>query len=132
MCNSCDVQIDGVWTHLRVGQSYETPDDEKHVPFTISRMTADAIEILPQGIIVKREAFSVALRYLRTNRHDDNHPCKIGSSNEPKFASPLCREARSRNSGVRCINYILPILAKLGIVGIGSMRPNTTWVIRCL
>jgi hypothetical protein len=131
MCNSCDVHIDGVWTHLAVGQPYETPDDDAHVPFTVSSMAADAIEISSQGIRVTRDAFSDALHYLRANRHDEDHPCAIGSNNDSGLAGPLCREARSRNANVRCINYILPILADLGIVGIGSARPNTTWVIRC-
>jgi len=131
MCRSCDVQIDGVWTHLGVGQSYETPDAIAHVPFAISRLDANSIQISPQGITITHDAFSDALHYLRANRHDQHNPCEIGSNDDPALAGPLCIAARARNANVRCINYILPILAVLDIVGIGSARPNTTWVTRC-
>jgi hypothetical protein len=131
MCSSCDVQIDGVWTHLAVGQSYTTPDAIAGVPFTISRLAANSIQISPQGVTVTREAFSDALHYLRANRHDQHNPCEIRSSDDPVLAGSLCSAARSRNANVRCINYVLPVLAALSIVGTGSARPNTAWVTRC-
>ncbi len=131
MCRSCDVHIDGVWSHLSVGQTYRTPDAAAGVSFEISDVTPTNIEILPQKIRISRQAFSAALHYLRSNRHDREHPCEIRSNNNPNLAGPLCREARPHNNNVRCINYILPALAQFRIVGIGSAQPNTTWVVRC-
>jgi len=131
MCRSCEVHVDGVWLHLAVGQSYRTPDENAGVAFEISKVSAREIAISPQNILISRQAFSAALHYLCNNRHDAAHPCEIRSNNNPNLAGPLCREARSYNNNIRCINYIVPILAELEIVGIGSARPNTTWVVRC-
>jgi len=131
MCDSCDVQIDGVWSCLRVNEAYVTPDAVRGVPFTITAVGTHAIQISPQSVSVTRSAFSAALHYLRANRHDHAHPCRIGSNKDPALAGPLCSEARAQNSNVMCINYILPILAALNIVGIGSNEPNTVWVLRC-
>ncbi len=131
MCSSCDVQIDGVWSHLHEDQHYKTPDDTKGVPFIITSVESQAIKISPQNVLVTRGAFSAALHYLRSNRHDHANPCKVRSNKDPALAGPLCLVARAQNNNVMCINYILPILAKLNIVDINSNRPNTVWVLRC-
>jgi hypothetical protein len=131
MCCCCDVTIDGVWTHLAVGQAYATPDGIAPVPFSISHLDLSGIRISPQGVTITREAFSDALHYLRTNRHDQHNPCVIRANNDPALAGPLCNAARMRNANVRCISYVLPVLAALGIVATRSARPNTAWVTRC-
>ena len=131
MCLSCDVHIRGVWTQLAVGQRYTTPDAVRGVPFAISNIGAQAVGVRPQNISLRRQAFSAALHYLRTHRHDQAHPCAIRSSDDPAAAGPLCLAARVQNNNTRCINYILPILRGLEIVGIGRKRPNTVWIIRC-
>lgn len=131
MCSSCDVHIDEVWSHLHKNQNFVTPDATKGVPFTITSIDAKAIKISPQNVLVTRGAFSAALHYLRTNRHDHTNPCKIGSNKDPALAGPLCLVARAQNNNVMCINYILPVLAKLNIVDINSNRPNTVWILRC-
>ncbi len=103
-CESCDVHIDGVWTHLKAGQKYKTPSDG--CSFEVSDVGSSAIKISLQKrtIKIKREAFSAALHYLRENRHDEGNPCPIRSSNNPEDAGPLCRAARASNDNVRCIN----------------------------
>lgn len=131
MCRSCDVTIDGVWTHLAAGKEYSTPDGIAPARFSVSRLDASAIRIKPQGIAIRREAFSAALHYLREYRHDQHNPCEIRSNNDPALAGPLCSAARMKNANVRCINYVLPILAALGIVSTGPARPNTAWIMRC-
>ncbi len=131
MCNSCEIQIDGVWSHLHINQSFVTPDETKGVPFTITSIAAKAIKISPQNVVVTRGAFAAALHYLRANRHDHTNHLKIGSNKDPALAGPLCKVARAQNSNVMCINYILPILAKHNIVDINPNRPNTVWIVRC-
>ena len=128
MCQSCEVHIDGVWQHLRVGAAFCTPDSVWGKRFTVADVNAGSIRIDPQGISISRAAFAAVLHYLRTNHHDSAaRRCQIKSSNNPQTAGPLCKAARAANADVRCINYILPILQSLGIVEIDSSRPNSTW-----
>ncbi len=129
MCGSCNVRIDDVWLHLAKGQTYRTPDIKQGVPFTIDSVTLTSISISPQNIQIARLSFSDALHYLRANHHTCAKPCAVESSNNPNSSGPLCDAARSKNSNVRCINYILPILQNHGLVGIDGNQPNTTWII---
>jgi len=131
MCLSCEILIEGVWKHLAPRQVYRTPDEAKGTRFSIASIGATDIGISPQKIRITKEAFSAAIHFLKTNRHDRTNSIRINSSNHPRLAGPLCTISRERNHGVRCINYILPILHKHQIVGIDSTQPNKTWVIRC-
>jgi hypothetical protein len=130
MCHQCEATIRIVWGHLSVGQEYQTPDNRRGADFWIAQLTADRIRIRPQGIAVHREAFLATLHYLFENEHLEGNRCDIRSNNDPAagLAGPLCRAARRRNTNVRCINYVLPILSEAGFVGIDGRRPNRTWL----
>ena len=126
MCQSCDIHVEGLWSHLREGQVYETPADG--VPFTVSRVGEEKIHIMPQDIDITQGAFSAALHYLRTNGHTDRESaCEIRSSNSPTAAGPLCQAARAVYGGQRCVNYVLPILERFGIVAVDPVVPSRTW-----
>ena len=130
MCITCVGVISGVWARLIGGSSYQTPDSIKPANFQITDIRPDAIHIQPQNIDVLRISFVDALHYLRDNGNTILNPCKIDSNDDPNKSGLLCLAARLNNShNRRCINYILPILKSLGIVGINSSRPNTTWYI---
>ena len=129
MCHLCNASVQTAWASLFVGQQYRTPDLRAGANFTIARVTPTAIEITPQSITVTRAAFQAAVHYLRSHKHAAANACPIGSSNSPLLSSPLCSAARHANASIRCINYVLPILAASHIVGIGGNRPNTTWLV---
>ena len=129
MCDSCRVRIDDVWLHLQQKQTFQTPDHLVGVMFSIDLVGPGAISIVPQNVQITRLSFIDTLHYLRKNHHHTLNPCQIGSNNNSDSAGPLCNAARDNNGGVRCINYILPILQNSGLVGIGCNQPNTTWLI---
>lgn len=129
MCNLCVDVVNGVWGNFPVGRNFRTPDASRGKDFEIAHVEDDRIIIAPQNIIIYREAFVRAIHYLRVHNHDINNPCEVRSNNDYNLAGPLCRASREANQNVRCINYVLPILSILGIVGIDENRPNTTWLI---
>lgn len=127
MCRQCDEQIDIIWEKLAVGQSYETPDQRRSASFQIIRIETDKMCITPQNISINKDAFKATLHFLLANNHGQLSPCEIRSNNRLENAGPLCRASRSSNGGVRCINYILPVLKCFGIVKIDSCRPNKVY-----
>lgn len=129
MCQSCTIHIDGVWQHINPYQPFRTPDNLHNAAYEISVKGDDKIHISPQNINIKREAFIKTLHYLRKNHNYSSNPCEIRSNNNPDLAGPLCIASRAANNNVRCINYILPILKSLNIVGLEGSRPNTTWLV---
>ena len=129
MPNVCERKIDEVWSNLRPAQTFSTPDSLKGVNFSINHINNDHLTIIPQNIKISKDAFTSTLHYLNDNTHNENKSCEIRSSNDPENAGPLCRIARQANNNVRCINYILPILAEYEIVGIDFKRPNKTWLL---
>lgn len=130
MCN--ENLLDNLWNQLNAHAAYNTPDNIRQTEFTIQAINQnpDSITISPQNITISKQAFLAALSHLTGNHHTQGNPCQIRSSNTPKKAGPLCQAARKVNNNVRCINYILPILAAAGIVGINGKRPNTTWLMQ--
>jgi 2-polyprenyl-6-methoxyphenol hydroxylase-like FAD-dependent oxidoreductase len=136
MCNTCTQNINAVFQNLAVGQEFMTPDNQRPANFSISAIGQNSVTILPQnnGLIITREAFESALHYLVENNHTVDHVCEIRSNNLRRDAGPLCIAARDQNRNVRCINYILPILAHNNLVGIDGTRSrahprNTTWLL---
>jgi hypothetical protein len=81
-------------------------------------------------ITVPIVAFEDVLNYLQTHAHNMHSPCQIRSNNNSRLAGPLCLIARQHTNNVRCINYVLPLLAKLGWVDIDSRVPNTVWLLK--
>jgi hypothetical protein len=126
MCDQCEKLINKIWPKLEEGKRYRTPDLYKGKDFYIKEITRQGFKIVPQNISVTRDVFLSSLHYLIQNRHNFRNQCEIRSSNSGKTAGPLCLASRAKNSNVRCINYILPILQTFQIVGIDPVRPNKT------
>jgi hypothetical protein len=117
---------------LEIGFEYVTPDNARGVPFSIDAVTADQIRItLNSGnsLVISRLAFFAANDFLHNNSHDVNHPALIGSSNEAEESGLLCAATRAMNNGIRCINYIVPILRQFGVIGFSGIKPNTCWYV---
>ncbi len=129
MCERCEKIINIIWPKLQTGKQYTTPDLYKGKDFYIAEKSNQRIKIAPQNISIKTASFLATLHYLIQNEHYFRNQCEIRSSNSKKTAGPLCLASRDKNSNVRCINYILPILQKFQIVGIDPARPNKTWLI---
>lgn len=130
MCDFCIKTTDAVWRSITVGQRYRTPDLYKGKDFSIEQKGHERLKISPQAVSVSKSAIEATIHYLRSHQHDMDSPCEIRSSNDKTTAGPLCCIAREENDGVRCINYILPILQKNAIAGINPVRPNSTWLLK--
>ena len=129
MCYRCERIINEIWPKLEIGKRYRTPDLKKGKDFYVEEKTTQGLKIVPQNISITKEAFLSALHYLIQNEHNFRNQCEIRSSNSRRTSGPLCLTARDKNSNVRCINYILPILQGFQIVGIDPVPPNKTWLI---
>ena len=129
MCDYCDSIINNIWPKLQAGKRYRTPDLHIGKDFYINEKTSQGLKIVPQNISITKEAFLAALHYLIQNEYNLRNQCEIRSSNSKSTAGPLCLASREKNSNVRCINYILPILQGFQLVGIDPVRPNKTWII---
>ena len=127
--------IDLIWTDISTaGTQLFTPDEIKGAEFMITESNSTQIKIKTcsgSPIIIDKESFHAALHFLLSNGYTSpSKACEIGSSN----GTPGELDRVSRKTGPRVINYILPILAEAGIVGIDGMRnskhpKNTTWAI---
>ena len=123
--------IDHVWSHISTLDGLTTPDTSVGRSFQIQDVTPDEIHIATEAgspLTLKRAAFLEAIRYLVTNGHDSRHPCEIRSNQLAENSGPLCTTTRRVNNNTRVINYVVPILAAVGILGISGSRPNTTWL----
>lgn len=109
-----------------------TPDNVTGSPFSIGTTTNTTVEIITGGgtsININRQAFEAALEYLAANQHTEINPCQIGSNKDITQAGPLCVSVRNANGiNVMIINYLLPLLAQMGLVAIDGSRPNTSWL----
>ncbi|WP_144241440.1 hypothetical protein [Janthinobacterium agaricidamnosum] len=121
------------WGSLQAGITLSTPDDAKGSSFNITSVENDAVSITTQGgslIRINRAAFAEAFFYLAQNLHTAIRPCEIGSNKDINAASALCVSTRHANgSNIMIINYLLPLLAHMGLVGVAGTRPNTTWLL---
>lgn len=119
---------------LRQGMEFRTPDNAKGVVFDIRRIEQRMLSIArvePRGteVNINLDAFFETMRYLTSHGHDADNPIEIRSNNSEDAAGPLCRISRAVNDHVRCINYVIPILADFGYVGMSGRRPNTCWYV---
>jgi hypothetical protein len=127
--------IDLIWPEISTpGTQLFTPDEIKGAEFTIIESNPTLIKIQTVGgshISIEKESFHAALHFLLRNGHTSpSKACEIGSNN----GTPGELDRVTRKTGPRVINYILPILATAGIVGINGSRnsehpKNTTWAI---
>lgn len=125
--------LDDRWNTLQADLVLVTPDKSTGSQFSIRSINNGAVEILTSGgtvISINRQAFVSALDYLARNQHVANKPCPIGSNKDIEQAGPLCVAARDANgTNVMIINYLLPLLSHMDLVGINGNRPNTTWLL---
>jgi hypothetical protein len=127
--------IDSIWTEISTpGTQLFTPDEIKGAEFTITESNSTQIKIKTcsgSPIIIDKESFHAALHFLLSNGYTSpSKACEIRSSND----NPGEQDLVSRKGSLRVINYILPILAEAGVVGIDGVRnskhpKNTTWAI---
>lgn len=125
-------EIDVAIANLAIGSVFVTPDQAIGVPFTITDVTPRHVQIqLNSGndMDISRQAFLSANDFLHNSGHNSSRPCPIASNNDHGQAGPLCQATRAANDNVRCINYIVPILAQIGAVSFSGARPNTCWYV---
>lgn len=124
--------IENIWGQIGDLNELFTPDNAARRLFRVIAVNENTVRIETEGgslITIHRGAFFEALRYLLENNHTQENPCEIRSSQTAEEAGPLCVTTRMVNSNVRVINYIVPILAAVGVLGVSGRRPNTTWLI---
>ncbi len=122
--------LEAIWNHIAHacdGIRLETP--AKKSAFTVSEVRADELVIILSSdntMKIGKAAFEDALRYLLENGHHDGARCQIQSSSDHERAGPLCRAVRT--NGTRNITYVLPILERMGLVGIdaGTSRDDVS------
>lgn len=127
--------IDSIWTDISTPEKQLfTPDEIKGAEFTITETNSTQIKIQTVGgshISIDKESFHAVLEFILINGHTSpSKACEIGASN----GTPGELDRVSRKGKQRVINYILPILAEAGVVGIDGVRnskhpKNTTWAI---
>lgn len=123
--------LSAVWSHIGAQRELRTPDALAGKSFSVVESSQASIKILTEKgspLLIQREAFFQALRYLLANQHIPDNPCEIRSNQIAESAGPLCRVTREVNSGTRVINYIVPLLAATGLVAVRSSQPNAVWL----
>lgn len=124
--------IDHVWPQIANLRGLTTPDAAVGRPFFIRSVTSTEVQITTEAgspLTIQRAAFLAAIRYLVVNGHDSTNPCDIRSNQHAENSGPLCTATRRVNSNTRVINYIVPILTAVGILGFIGTRPNKTWLV---
>lgn len=127
-----NAQLEIALDTLEINQPFTTPDMFFGSPFRIDGVAQGEIRIILSSggvLAIHRQAFFEANNYLQANNHDMSNPVNLGSSNSVIDSGPLCLATRAANNNVRCINYIIPILAFLGAAGFSGARPNTCWYV---
>lgn len=123
--------IEHIWSQIAGLDGLTTPDDRAARAFTITAVSQGAVEIATEAgspLAIRRAAFVETLHYLVANHHVDSNPCEIRSSQLSELSGPLCAATRAVNGNTRVINYIVPILEAVGILGSSGVRRNTTWL----
>jgi len=131
MKTATDELLSSLWGTLQQGQFLSTPSKRKS--FEIASITSKKITIKTEGateIAINRQAFLAALNYLNVNKHLASNKVKIGSNKDITKASPLCVAIRNANGvNIMVSTYVIPMLVRMGLVGIDSSRPNRTWLL---
>lgn len=113
-----------------VGERFATPSGSAN--FMLEALDSERLAVSTTSgskVYLRLSAFDDVLRYLIDNGHDQNNPCQIRSSNDVKQAGPLCVIARG-GGGPRTVTYMLPILQRLGYIGIDFVaRPITAYAL---
>lgn len=123
--------LDGIWNNIGKCEGVLLRTPAKGSEFTLAKVTQNRITVALSEVklSIDREAFEGALHYLVSHGHNAASPCEIRSNKIYDEAGPLCRSARKAPNGQMNITYVLPILKKMGLVGIEASRPSTAWFI---
>ena len=132
MCQIIDQAIANSIADLQIGLELRTPDNAVGVPFSITEIGVNQVTIATNSggtLQISNSAFSVAMIFLIHNGNNIEHPVNIESNNVSRLSGPLCQATRLENGNTRCINYIAPILAHFGFIGISGIRLNSCWYV---
>ncbi len=114
-----------------IGSRLATPDARRSRPFRLDTVDLQrgGVQITPLAngsaspVWIRADAVNRCLFFLETQVPAGESVPIQASQNHP---GPLARFSRRGNGGVRCLHYVLPILARCGRVEIdGESRPNT-------
>jgi len=123
--------VSSVWAKLGELGTLRTPS--RRSEFDVDSVTLDRVKVAvgDTTLMIPKAAFEAVLDYLHVNGHHAGNPCVIESNNDHKKAGPLCKVSRKLPTGTfgpRNITYVLPILERLGIVGINQKLPTAVWL----
>ncbi|WP_332726497.1 hypothetical protein [Pseudomonas sp. ESBL9] len=123
--------VSSLWPTLGELGPLRTPSQRSS--FAVESVTPERVKVQAgkTGVVIRKVAFEAALEYLHANDHHAGNPCVIGADNDHEKAGPLCKAARQLPSGKygqRNITYVLPILQRLGVVGINPNSPTCVWL----
>jgi len=96
--------------------------------FDVLKRDNATMEITTSGqnrIVIPRESMVSTLTYLINGGHAQLNPCEVRN----KFDDPGPLAQAAAVNGTQTIQYVLPILQQMGLVGIKSDRPNAAWVV---
>jgi hypothetical protein len=125
--------IDNTWALIQAGMFDFTPDETRASTFMVEDVNEDGVVVLANmnsRISIPRSAFVHAAQILIENNATQHNPLRIGSSNSTENSLELCLGTKAESNGTRVINYIAPILLRMGIVSIDHNRPNRIWLIQ--
>ncbi len=106
-----------------IGAVYKTPDNNSGSQYTIIENNQQILKIETKNgsiLSIPWNKFQKVIDVLI--QHGFGNFVEIGSNNQATERSSLSLEVEPR--GTRHINYILPILEKIGFVEIDGNRPN--------
>ncbi len=125
--------IADTWGRVAQNSVLNTPDERLDVTFTVAEVSPGEVVILTQSgetrIPIARGVFVEAIRFLHEHGHDQGNPCDI-RARQDSTAGPFCRAIRIPNGNQTMISsYVVPMLAQMGLVGVGRTRPNRVWLL---
>jgi hypothetical protein len=123
--------VDRFLQHISVGNQFLTPDFHRGRVFTVAEIGPTSYFVRTQSeqtlLEINFDNVRIAYQFLLDSTVGPNNPIAIRSSDDPDNSGPLC--LATRQGPRRVINYILPVLADMGLVGLnGQTQPNTVWL----
>lgn len=124
--------IESNWQKITAGVFEPTPDESRASTFIVEAIDGTGLTILANmnaPIRIGRDAFiEVISILLQSGATTEANSLRIGSSNNASNSLGLCLDTKALCGGTRVINYIVPLLSRMGLVRIGHQRPNTVWL----
>ena len=132
--------IDAIWQDIpcvemessHSEEMFKTPDDSKGSPFRVVGKNDNEVTIQTGGgatLKIDKESFRRVLEYLIRHNHVSRVQfCEIGASRDNPGPLDLTSRIPQSKSSTLVIIYILPILARAGVLTIDGGRPNKVWL----